>query len=271
MGDVAAFRAELFDTARAGPVLAGFDFPLGLPERFAQGLGFADFPAALEHFGTGAWSSFFEPAATPAEIGPRRPFYPARAAGASRAHLLAGHGAACWDDLLRRCERGGATARTASPLFWTVGAAQVGRAAGHGWQTVVRPCLQAGATLWPFAGASLATKPGLTLCEIYPADTYRRLGAGFRPGEGKRDRAVRGAKSSALAIWCGHHAVGLDANLARALAEGFGPDQGGDDGFDAVVGLLGMIGVADGLWPAGAPDTEPVRRWEGWILGRQPA
>ena len=57
-------------------------------------------------------------------------------------------------------------------------------------------------------------------------------------------------------------------DLGRALTEGFGPASGADDGFDAVVGLLGLIAVVTGLWPPGAPPDEAVRCWEGWIIGR---
>jgi hypothetical protein len=46
------------------------------------------------------------------------------------------------------------------------------------------------------------------------------------------------------------------------------PD-GGDDAFDAVIGLFGMLQVCLGLRDSGEPDDESIREIEGWILGRQ--
>jgi hypothetical protein len=52
------------------------------------------------------------------------------------------------------------------------------------------------------------------------------------------------------------------------LAEGFGTDAAGEDRFDSLVGLLGLIGVLEGLRPDLVPDDPWVRRWEGWVLGQ---
>ncbi|MBD0274833.1 MAG: hypothetical protein ICV73_23265 [Acetobacteraceae bacterium] len=56
--------------------------------------------------------------------------------------------------------------------------------------------------------------------------------------------------------------------LAAAVADGFGADAAGEDRFDSVVGLLGLIGVLDGARPDFVPDDPWVRRWEGWVLGQ---
>jgi len=44
----------------------------------------------------------------------------------------------------------------------------------------------------------------------------------------------------------------------------------GDDAFDAVVGLFGMLQVCLGQRATGEPDDREIREVEGWILGRKP-
>lgn len=268
--NLAGFTAGLLDAAARGPVLAGFDFPLGLPVGYGRRTGFAGFKSALPRFGRDDWADFGRVAAAPEEVGLRRPFYPAAPGGASHRHLLDGHGVAGIGDLTRACERGGKGARAAGCLFWTLGGNQVGKAMLVGWHGVVGPALERGARLWPFDGdlGPLARRGGLTLAETYPADVYARLGARFGPRESKRRRDDRARKAPALLAWADAAGVVLAPALRAALADGFGAADKGGDRFDAVVGLLGMIGTVDGRWPAGAPDDDDVRRWEGWILGR---
>src|SRR5262249_19892157 len=62
----------------AGPVLVGFDFPIGVPRGYGEAIGLQDFRTALMTFGNGAWADWFRPAERPAEISIRRPFYPLR-------------------------------------------------------------------------------------------------------------------------------------------------------------------------------------------------
>jgi hypothetical protein len=58
--------------------------------------------------------------------------------------------------------------------------------------------------------------------------------------------------------------VKLDTALARTVKKGF---PNGDDSFDAVVGLFGMIEVAMGR-PSGEPANHRIKTIEGWILGQ---
>ncbi len=44
----------------AGPTLSGFDFPIGLPESYGQKTGLGDFCSALDAFGYGSWSKFYD-------------------------------------------------------------------------------------------------------------------------------------------------------------------------------------------------------------------
>ena len=53
-----------------------------------------------------------------------------------------------------------------------------------------------------------------------------------------------------------------------AIGEGFGFSEVGEDQFDSVVGLLGMLAVVQGIRADGAPKDEVVKTTEGWIFGQ---
>lgn len=264
--------ADLVDAlvaaGRDGPVLAAFDCPIGVPARFGEASGFGGFAALLDALGRGEWPDLFAVAVTPGEVGPRRPFYPARPGGARLRHLLDGHGVDTVDALVRACERAGPEGGAAGCMFWTLGAKQVGKAALFAWREVVIPARRRGAHLWPYDGdlAALAGRGGLVLAESYPGDAYGQLGFKIR---NKRDRALRAALAPHLLGWAAARRVGLADDLAAAIRDGFPAGAGGDDGFDAAMGLLAAIAVVDGERPAGPPLTGPSQRWEGWILGKR--
>jgi hypothetical protein len=58
-----------------GRVLVGFDFPIGVPGSYAARAGIRSFPEALNEFGHGDWSEFYDVCTTPAQISLCRPFY----------------------------------------------------------------------------------------------------------------------------------------------------------------------------------------------------
>ena len=121
-------------------LLSGFDFPIGLPESYGQKTGLGDFCSALDAFGYGSWSKFYDVADIADEISLSRPFYPRRSSSTARQiHLLEAHGCRSIEDLLRRCERATTSRRAASSLFWTLGGNQVGKAAISGWKEIVGP------------------------------------------------------------------------------------------------------------------------------------
>jgi hypothetical protein len=64
-------------------------------------------------------------------------------------------------------------------------------------------------------------------------------------------------------------ATGVRASraLAAQLADGFGPRASGEDAFDAVAALLGMLDVVLGRRELHEPADPAVRGIEGWILG----
>ena len=59
-----------------------------------------------------------------------------------------------------------------------------------------------------------------------------------------------------------------DKQLDPELQDGFGPDAGGEDRLDSVLGLLCALAVVEGRRPDFIPDDPWVRRWEGWVLGQ---
>jgi hypothetical protein len=63
--------------------------------------------------------------------------------------------------------------------------------------------------------------------------------------------------------------IELLPDLIDELRDGFGGGSDGEDRFDAVMGVLGMIAVVRGELEVGIPEGDGVRRVEGWILGRR--
>lgn len=270
VGDCSAFVRSLVAVSRQEAILAGFDFPIGVPDAYGARTGLCSFPHLLREIGQGCWAQFGDIAREPSEIGLERPFYPAGAsAGLKQADLLAAHGVAALDQLRRRCERQTRDRRAACPLFWTLGGNQVGRGALSGWTEVIKPAQAAGARLWPFDGslASLSERPGLVLAETYPAEAYGHVGVVFRSSESKTRQEDRASKANAILGWASEHQVHLSGSVRALIADGFGGDKAGEDRFDALLGLGGMIEVVTGRRTEGGHPDESV--WEGWILGQQ--
>ncbi|WP_242343319.1 hypothetical protein [Anaeromyxobacter terrae] len=253
--------------------LLGLDLPIGVPAAYAARLGLSGFLEWARGLGAPPYEAFFSPAATAGEVTLHRPFYPERArrkGEARQAALCAALGVPGFDALRRACDRARPGRRAAEALFWTVGGKQVGKAALAGWRDVVLPALRGGhATLWPFQG-ELATllRPGaVVLVEIYPADAYRRLSAA---PVSKRDPRSRREACATLGRWLADSGVSASRQLSSQLADGFGPRPDGEDPFDAVVALLGMLDVALGRSALFEPEEQEVRAVEGWILGLGP-
>lgn len=280
VGDASTLLARLLGAARGGPVFVGFDFPIGLPSAYAERAAIGDFLAMLPGFGEGAWAEFYDVATCPEQIALRRPFYPARPGGTSRAHLVAGLGLTSADELLRACDRAHAGRPAAAPIFWTLGAQQVGKGAIAGWREVLAPALRAAdldVAIWPFSGRlrDLGRPGRVVAAETYPTECYAHLGVDLRRGashsrSGKRWAPSRAANAGALRTWARVAGVVLGSPLVAALEDGFGTEASGEDQFDAVVGLLGMLNVILGHRSPGEPEAAHLRRIEGWILGQAP-
>ncbi|HYF06219.1 MAG TPA: hypothetical protein VD970_01255 [Acetobacteraceae bacterium] len=267
VGDPAALAAALL--GEGVPVAFGLDLPLGVPREFAAARLEAGFPEFLA--GLAATPGFFQVSVALETVTPSRPFYPARGVrGMTRAAHAAALGLTGAAGLSRLCDRATGERPAGAPVFWTLGANQSGKAAIAAWRDWLAPALAAGAPLrlWPFAGAlhELLAQGALVLAEVYPAEALRHCGlklAGSKRAPGPR-MAVAGALREAMAA----RRVMPSPALAAMIAEGFGQDPAGEDRFDSVVGLLGLVGVLDGWRPDFVPDDPWVRRWEGWVLGQ---
>lgn len=274
-GDPHTLLARLRALAPEGGILFGVDFPLGLPLRYANVAGITDFAALLPELGSGRWMHFYDVATQPCEISIERPFYPLRPGGARQAHLIQALGMKTIDELRRRCDLASAARRAAAPIFWTLGAQQVGKAAIVGWRDMLGAARRAYARddarfpwLWPFDGRldDLLASGRLVVAEVYPGECYHHLGIMLRGS--KRVQATRAAAGAALLAWANAAGVALEPALCHAISNGFGDAPGGDDDFDATVGLFGALNVVLGRRAAGEPEDGVIRRVEGWILGQ---
>lgn len=271
-GRTDSFFSRLRADTPAGSILAGFDFPIGVPRAYAAKAGVGSFPEMLRGLGTGSWAMFYNPAERAEEISLARPFYPLRPGGTSKRQLLDALGLHGAEELLRLCDRRTAARGNACEIFWTLGANQVGRAAIQGWRELLAPALRAGLiAIWPFDGelSELLESGGITVLEAYPAETYGHLG--LLRGFGKRRRVGRQSQAKVILCWCERQAIALEPGLVASINDGFGERQTGEDAFDAFIGLLGMIEAVCDPALCLAPQDPAVRDIEGWTLGTDPA
>jgi uncharacterized protein (UPF0332 family) len=269
VGDSQKYVDRLFSAV--GPVLAGFDFPIGVPAAYGERTGFTDYLTALSAFGHGDWSEFFEVAETPQQINLQRPFYPrVSKAGTKRDHLTAGLTVATFDKLLRRCDQATAVRNAACAIFWTLGPNQVGKAAIAGWREILLPARARGARVWPFDGdlKQLASSGAPVLAETYPAEACHHVDVVLGPGGSKRRQDDRRAAMAGLPAWAQRRGITFSPDLNSRIADGFGPLRDGEDTFDSLIGLLAMIEVTDGRRPEFPAGRGPLDPWEGWILGQ---
>jgi hypothetical protein len=269
VGDHLGFMNRVKDEiGETGTGVVGFDFPIGIPARYAALLGTKEFKPFLLQLGGGDLVDFYRISATSSEVSKYRPFYPYRPGGTKHIHLLSALGLICIDDLRRKCDLANGSRRAACPLFWTLGANQVGRAAIIGWRDVLVPALsdKKPALLWPFDGSlDSLLKPGNTvIVETYPAECYGWFFQG-QPLKGKGKLEVRRRIGPTLLNWAKSAKVALDPELQCTIEDGF-PN---DDAFDATVGLFGMLEVLTNRRGSGAPDKEKIRKLEGWIFGQR--
>ena len=273
VGDLSTLLDRLSGLAAGAPVLLGIDTPIGLPTHYAQRAGIGHFPEFLrESLGAEEWADFASPGHVPSDVSYRRPFYPARPGGTQQAHLLAGLGAETTRDLRRACERVPINGRLPGVLFWTLGGNQTGRGALALWTQLLAPALREdGIRLWPFDGElpDLLTPGTVTIAETYPTALAELINARV-PLPGKRRQPARAEAGGAMLTWCGRHGVAVDQSVRQLLLTGFGPSKSGEDPFDAVAGLAGMLAILIGAETVNIPATEvapEIRTVEGWILG----
>ncbi len=268
VGDPATLLARLRVRARGAAVALGIDCPIGLPRAYAaRHATQPDFCAFLQAIGNDP--AFLDVAATLDEIGPRRPFYPARGiAGMTRLSHARALGLPDAASLCRACDRATAHRPAGAPLFWTLGANQSGKAAISAWRDLLGPALRGEGPprLWPFEGPfrRLLAPGQVAVAETYPAEAMRQLG--LVVAGSKRRQADRAA-----------YAPALEASLARlgamheapdALWSGFGDDEAGEDRLDCLLGALCVLSVVVGERPDTAPDDPWSMRGAGGVLGQ---
>jgi hypothetical protein len=288
VGDTSRMLADLLPQASpSAAILVGFDFPIGLPISYAERAGITRFLDWLHEAGDGKWVDFFSPASTQSEIRLERPFYPLKPGNTRQLHLLTGLGVGSMDELRRVCELAHSRRRAASPLFWTLGGQQVGKAAISGWREVLKPALVGSSKIdpdqirvWPFSGKySHILEPGAVILVVsYPAEYYSQLGLDLSFPEigvnsklvhsGKRSQICRIANSDTLLKWADSAHLIIDPSLADQIRCGFGPSGSGEDPFDALIGLFGMLNVVLGFNILDEPSSKDIQEIEGWIFGQ---
>jgi len=258
-------------------IMIGFDFPIGLPRQYAEKVKVDNFLELLPQLGEGEWRQFYCVSEKPDEINLKRPFYPMRPGGTSHEDLKQGLEMNI-TDLRRECERevrkeGKLIRRAASPLFWTLGGQQVGKAAIIGWREVLSPALKKGdVAIWPFSGhlVDLVKRSGVVITETYPAEFYTHFGEGLLGiGKSKRNQGHRKLGSGLLLSWAENYHIKLDRDLRENILDGFGPTYNGEDQFDATVGLFGMLDVLLSEKPFYDPEDRIIESVEGWIFGQE--
>jgi len=271
VGDARTLGSRLTALADGKAVLLGVDFPLGLPATYARRLGLESFVEFLGRLGDPEWADFFAICDKAEQISLYRPFYPRVPGGSSHAELCRGLGVHDIDELRRRCERRTENRRAASPLFWTLGSQQVGRAAIAGWRDLLlseQPAFR----LWPFEGglAELLSAGGVVLAETYPAESAIHVGLAA-PGRGwsKRRQSDRAIHADAINRWAIRRRIRIGEELQPLLRDGFGDLRTGEDRFDALLGVAGMLEVVLGGRPEMPPLSNERRLIEGWILGQR--
>ena len=83
----------------------------------------------------------------------------------------------------------------------------------------------------------------------------------------KSNHKSRTLAVAALIDYAVGNGIEINTAVAADIKSGFGPDEGKDDAFDALVGALGLIRIADGKHPEYLPDRPIIRKREGWIIG----
>ena len=258
--------------------LISLDFSIGLPCEYARLLGVKSFYNFLQNIDQSTWKDFFTPCAVPGQISLYRPFYPLRPGGAAQAHLLDALGLENMNQLRRVCERPTPIRRAASPIFWTMGAQQNGKATITGWRDLLIPALKdphIHLKIWPFDG-SLFTLflPGqIIAAEAYPAEYAASLGIRFSalsPTQrtGKRNQLYRAANSQAILHMAESLQIHFDTGSQSVIQDGFGHHPTAEDAFDSTVGLLGLIAVLRGRLPSEVPIPDKIAAVEGWIVGQ---
>jgi len=273
VGMLDPFRQSLSDHGTQYALWLGLDMPIGFVDAWYDGANVKDFKALLSLLETDKWQEFFDVCQSPDEIRHKRPFYP-RGSGTKgsvkRDHLIKALGLADFDALHRACEFPTNTRNAACPPFWTLGANQVGKAMLHGLKNLILPGYADGFKIWPFMGdlAALSKSPGVTLIETYPGEIY-----GWLLDTSELTKSIQTSRKNYLHQLrdnASKKGIEISPSVWADIKDGFGPDHGKDDAFDALIGVMGLIEIAEGRRPEHLPRTPSILEREGWIVGLDP-
>ncbi|MDG4718883.1 MULTISPECIES: methyltransferase type 12 [Thalassospira] len=269
VGMLNQFRQSLADHGRNKSIWLGLDMPIGFAGYWYDGANIQNFKSLLKNIFSRDMEDFPYVCETPDQITYHRPFYPKSSGtkgSVKRDHLVKALGLSSFDELHRRCERATDDRAAACPSFWTLGANQVGKGMLHGLEHLIIPGARDGFNIWPFDGdlAACCQHPGVTLMETYPGEVYGWLGISELTKSNQQSRANAVAS---LINYAARNSVEISPAVIADIQSGFGPEQGKDDAFDALVGVLGLIQIADGKRPEHLPDDRVIREREGWIIG----
>jgi hypothetical protein len=108
------------------------------------------------------------------------------------------------------------------------------------------------------------------LVETYPRVYYSCIEpvSGAKSVWSKRAQSDLLKRIPRLLDWAASLGIDRDPDVLTRVKDGFSAESDGEDEFDAVVGLIAMLGAPRGVMPIREPDREFVRTVEGWILGR---
>jgi hypothetical protein len=128
--------------------------------------------------------------------------------------------------------------------------------------------------VWPFDGDLEALlEPGhCVVVETHPAEACTHLGLtapgiewSKRSQEDRRERALH-AITAATA-----RGTVISQDLRDVCRDGFGEGPDGEDAFDALIGLLTMIEVAECRGASGVPHEPAAYAVGGWIPAQHPS
>lgn len=269
VGEPRNLLARLIERADGDPVAFGADFALGVPRAFAKSKGISDFLGWLRSLTED--QQIFQVCTSLEEVSLDRPFYPRASVKGHgyMARLAEKLGFSKTDDLRRYVDFPTSRRRGGSPLFWTLGPNQCGKASLSAWRECLLPAFvqDLGIMVWPYAGSFCdLLEPGkIVVAETYPAEALAQLGMTLVGS--KRRQSDRAALRKGLMGTIDRFGAVLSDRLAREMADGFGGRPDGEDRFDSVLGVLNVIAVVEGA-PDGAPTDPLIRTVEGWVLGQ---
>jgi hypothetical protein len=153
----------------------------------------------------------------------------------------------------------------------------VGKASISGWHDLLIPTLSQSdlkIKIWPFSGPleDCCQHSNIVVVETYPAEFYTHLGLSFSSSshKSKRRQSDRLSVAGQLIEWAEGQGIELDGELVDEISTGFGDRPDGEDRFDAVVGLYGMINIILGNRTFYDPTLPEIRNVQGWIFGQAP-